>query len=468
MNARDLSVWSEHAPGAYAAQPSRGGRPQDRAHQPSYAPTEEPRKARPILLLGFVELALHHGALGIARSAGRLGVDVYDAHPGRRTRGCLSRYCRRGVRLPPDKNTEDTLARLRAFTEEHGPSVLVAVDDASAMFIGDHADALADASFLFPRQPEGLARTLASKRAMHELCREQPIPTPLSIFPSSEEEVLSCAEQMTFPVVAKRIDGSQPARAQQSGAGNRAEGAAVRERPPSVLIAANPRELLTAYEAMESPLEPNVMLQEYVPGRPDTIWMFNRSLDADSECKVGFTGRKLRQSPPYTGMTTLGVCVTNATVEQHTKRLAKALGYRGILDIGYRFDARDGQYKLLDVNPRIGTTFRLFVDASGMDVLRAMYFDFTGRPVPEAHTQDGRRWLVEPRDLRSSLVYLRRGDITLGEWARSFRHVQETAWLSWKDPRPAVKMLALLLLDRLRRAAARGAARGPARVQADE
>src|SRR5438128_12287559 len=158
---------------------------------------------------------------------------------------------------------------------------------------------------------------------------------------------------------------------------------------------------------MESPLEPNVMLQEYVPGRPDTIWMFNGYFDADSECKVGFTGRKLRQSPPYTGMTTLGVCVTNATVEQHTKRLAKALGYRGILDIGYRFDARDGQYKLLDVNPRIGTTFRLFVGDDGTDVLRALYLDLTGQEVPATTARPGRRWVVEPLDVSSTIVYRR-------------------------------------------------------------
>ena len=35
-------------------------------------------------------------------------------------------------------------------------------------------------------------------------------------------------------------------------------------------------------------------------------------------------------------------------MEIQTKRLMQAVGYRGPLDIGYRFDARDGKYKLLD------------------------------------------------------------------------------------------------------------------------
>ena len=103
------------------------------------------------------------------------------------------------------------------------------------------------------------------------------------------------------------------------------------------------------------------MLQEYIPGGDDDVWMFNGYFDADSDCLVGFTARKLRQTPIHTGATSLGICLPNAEVHETTVRWMKRLGYRGILDIGYRFDARDGRYKVLDVNPRIGATFRLFV-----------------------------------------------------------------------------------------------------------
>ena len=105
----------------------------------------------------------------------------------------------------------------------------------------------------------------------------------------------------------------------------------------------------------------NTMLQEYIPGGPDTSGC-STATSTRSDCLFGFTGRKLRQSPPYTGMTSLGVCLPNPDVAQTTTRFTKEIGYRGVLDIGYRYDARDGRYKLLDVNPRLGATFRLFVD----------------------------------------------------------------------------------------------------------
>src|SRR3990172_3381338 len=103
--------------------------------------------------------------------------------------------------------------------------------------------------------------------------------------------------------------------------------------------------------------------------------MFNGYFDSSSRCLFGLTGRKLRQYPPYTGVTSLGVCERNETVTKLTLRLMTAIGYRGALDIGYRYDARDGRYKLLDANPRVGMTFRLFVDTEGLDVVRALYLD---------------------------------------------------------------------------------------------
>jgi predicted ATP-grasp superfamily ATP-dependent carboligase len=138
-------------------------------------------------------------------------------------------------------------------------------------------------------------------------------------------------------------------------------------------------------------------------------------------------------------------------VEAVTHRLMKALGYRGIVDMGYRYDARDGRYKLLDVNPRIGATFRLFVGSNGLDVARALYLDLTGQPVPASQAPEGRRWLVENQDLSAGLVYLRDGHLTPAEWLRSLRGVSEVAWFAWDDPVPFGLMLGGELVRGLQR-----------------
>jgi D-aspartate ligase len=385
----------------------------------------------PIVILGLSRGMFHHGVLGVARSAGRLGIPVHRLGRERRAPASASRYISSWRVIAETAPVDEILEILRELSQELGRAILVPVDDSGSVFVDDHA-AVLGRDFLLPRQPEGLAAALSSKRGMYELCQAHDVPTPLSVFPESETDVLDHAEDAAFPIVLKCINaGDAPPTA------------------PRVTIAKNRQELTDAYRLMETPGASNVMLQEYIPGTPETVWMFNGYFDERSECRVGFTGKKIRQSPPYTGATTLGICLPNPTVLETTVRFMKAIGYRGILDIGYRFDQRDGQYKLLDVNPRIGGTFRLFVGEGGLDVLRALHLDLTGREVPPTTSPDGRRWLVEPLDLTSSLVYARRGDITLGEWVRSFRGVREAAWFALDDPLPFLTLWPHLLRDQI-------------------
>jgi ubiquinone/menaquinone biosynthesis C-methylase UbiE len=187
------------------------------------------------------------------------------------------------------------------------------------------------------------------------------------------------------------------------------------------------------------------MLQEYIPGGPETVWMFNGYFDSSSRGLVGFTGQKLRQHPPYTGMSTLAVVRDNPEVRALTEQLMSAIGYRGIVDMGYRFDARDGRYKLLDVNPRVGATFRLFVGTNGMDVVRAMYLDLTGQPVPPSVAREGRKWILETHDPVSCLTYHRDGVLSARAWVRSLRGIREGALFALDDPRPFVRAFVRLL-----------------------
>jgi len=204
-------------------------------------------------------------------------------------------------------------------------------------------------------------------------------------------------------------------------------------------------ELIKNYLRMEDPEMPNLMLQEYIPGDDDQIYIFNGYFDRGSRCLAGFTGHKIRQFPVHVGCASLGVCLWNEKVAQTTIRFMQAIGYQGILDIGYRFDPRDGQYKVLDANPRVGQAFRLFVAQNDMDVVKSLYLDLTGQEQFEIVPREGRRWLIEDFDLISTLHYFQEGTLSLRDWARSFKGVEEAAWFSWKDPRPFVKMLGDLL-----------------------
>jgi capsular exopolysaccharide synthesis family protein len=384
----------------------------------------------PVLVFKTSRNVIQHSTLGIIRSLGRLGVPVYACVEDRFAPAAMSRYLTRAfVWDTGGLNTEQLLTGMAAIGERLGrPTVLVPIDDSAAAFVAEHSDVLAK-WFLFPRLPRELPRRLANKRDLYLLCRSIGVPCPETAFPDSVDEVHAFIERVKFPAVVK---AAEPQRLPK---GTR-----------SVSIAQTPQELLAIYRQAQSPESPNLIFQEYIPESLAEDWIFHGYCNPQTDCLVTFTGKKLRSHPAFAGPTTLGVSVLNEPLSRQTETLLKAVAYAGIVDIDYRLDKRDGQYKLLDFNPRIGANFRMFEDRAGVDVVRALHLDLTRRTVRRLPVVEGRTFIVEPYDLFTSLSYMRRGGLTVRGWWRSLKGKREIAWFSRNDPVPFLTMCVRLLI----------------------
>ncbi|MGX9428752.1 MULTISPECIES: carboxylate--amine ligase [Bradyrhizobium] len=373
----------------------------------------------PAIVLGCYK----HGGLAVVRTLGRLGVPVYVVHDGWVTAGAFSRYCR--GRFHWELNNAKPEASIQFLMQVHERigrrALLIPTSDIAAMFVADHAVQLG-AWFAFPEQDAKLTRSLCSKKDMYYLARQWNVPAPETAFPQSVDDVAVYLKTARFPVLLKPI-------------------IAGRKIWPITLVHSR-QELLEHYQAVEDPLMPNVMLQEYIPGGDEMAWVFNGYFDRCGECRVAFTGRKLRNYRPYFGMASLGLCIHNEQVLNTTIAFMKAIGYRGPLDLGYRYDARDGCYKIYDINPRVGAMFRCFVGANDMDVVRALYQDMTGQAVVPATTVEGRKWVVEDCDWISALRYWRDGKLTPRGWRDSLRGIAETSYIARDDLLPVVGAIA--------------------------
>ena len=80
----------------------------------------------------------------------------------------------------------------------------------------------------------------------------------------------------------------------------------------------NERSLLALYNRYEDPFNPTFMLQEYIPGGDDSIWMFNGYFNNKSECLFSITGRK-SPNTSLQGDDLSGVCLRNDVVAETTK-----------------------------------------------------------------------------------------------------------------------------------------------------
>ena len=362
----------------------------------------------------------HHGGLGIVRSLGRLGVPVYAVDAARWESAFISRYCRGRFVLdvagaPPEESVERLLEVARKIG---GRSILIPTTDHGAIWVAENAAALEE-RYCLPRQDPALVRLLCDKSRMQELAQRNGVPTAQAMVPRSKEHVDRFLQTATFPLIAKATDS---VRFRRSTGGTK-------------FLLHTPGDLAALYAKADDGGEPAFLVQEFIPGED---WMFDGYFDSNSDCLFGMTGTKIRRFPVDTGVTSLGVCLRNETVARTTADFMKAIRYHGILDIGFRRDQRDGTYKVLDVNPRIGCTFRLFTSANGIDVARALYLDLTGQPVPPADIVDGRKWIVEDFDLFSSLRSLIAGSVGPKDWLRSFRGIQEAACFAWDDPLPCL------------------------------
>jgi predicted ATP-grasp superfamily ATP-dependent carboligase len=253
---------------------------------------------------------------------------------------------------------------------------------------------------------------------MHRLAHEHDVPTPATTCPASASEVRASLEELGLPLVMKAADPYLPG-------------------PPPTKIISSRQELMAEVEprvASGTPL--NMVLQEYIPGEVDSVWMCNGYFGDASDRAVVFTGKKLRQVSAA-GVASLAICLPNDTVATQTRRLMLGVGYRGCVGIGWRYDQRDGLHKLLDVNARVSGVFRLFAGTNEVDVVRACYLDLTGQQIPQTALQPGRKWMLED-DLAAAATAIREGRLTAAEWLRSLRGVQEVHWMAADDPVPGV------------------------------
>jgi predicted ATP-grasp superfamily ATP-dependent carboligase len=381
------------------------------------------------VLLRLDRNVFHHGGLGVIRSLGRVGIPVHTMREDRFAPASLSRYARRPVSpMLAGADPDDVLDFLDRLADRlPGPAVLVTTDDAGAVFLSEYGDKLRP-RYLFPSPPPGLPSRAAGKATLADICRTAGVPHPAVSVPVDAAEATAFAESCGYPVMAKV---------------NRFWAADKTTRVQSTSIVSGREDLLALVEHVRQATgdgpDTGLLLQEYLAptaegGRQD--WFFHGYFDAESRCLFGHTGIKVRSYPAYAGMTSFGRWVPNRRLCDESIELLAGLGYRGIVSLDYCWDPRDDSYRLVDFNPRLGAQFRLFQDSAGMDLVRALHLDLTGRAVTPGEPLPGRTLAIENYDPIAMRAYRRSAGLTRRSWWSSFRAADEYAWFARDDLAP--------------------------------
>jgi D-aspartate ligase len=313
--------------------------------------------------------------LAAIRSLGRAGAPVVALDHRPWALGFRSRYALPVVAPEAGADEAGFVARLAELGDALGrPAPIFPTHDVWLNAIARRQGELGE-RFLYPFPSWDVLSRIQNKRMQLEAAEAAGVHIPATGHPRSAEEALAFARDLGFPVLVKPADPIEFKRRHKRQA----------------FRCANEAELETAYARAEAH-EP--MVQELVPGGDDALYTLGSYLDATGKPLGVFSGRKLRQTPRLVGTCRVGEALWVQEVVDAGLRLLAAVGYRGISQVEFKRDPRDGRVKLMEINPRLFQWHGLAA-ACGVDLPRLAYEDLLGlESGPASMNGRRRRWAI--------------------------------------------------------------------------
>jgi predicted ATP-grasp superfamily ATP-dependent carboligase len=366
-----------------------------------------------------------HGGLAIARSLGRRGIEVavITDHP----LTAFSRHVRRHFKWS-GPGRDDALARVLALAEREGldGAVLFAGGDSEVRFVAQNHAAL-ERVFRLTTPPWDMVAPMFDKRLMYAHAVEIGLAAPLGYAPRERRDLddMPCR----FPLVLK------PAERTVENAFTLAKAWRADDRAS----------LLARYDEAAALVGPdNVVLQELIPG--DGTAQFSYAAVFDRGWPVAeLTARRRRQYPVEFGYTSTFVeTVDCPEVAEAGRRFLASCAYTGIAEVEFKHDARDGRYKILDINPRIWSWAALGA-AAGIDFPHILWQLACGEQVARGAATRPAAWMHASRDLVAAAHAMLRGRLSPAAYVRSLRLPLVFAAFAADDPLPGLVELPLAL-----------------------
>jgi predicted ATP-grasp superfamily ATP-dependent carboligase len=265
----------------------------------------------------------YKNGLCAVRSLGRHGGTVVAAAPRWLAAGASSRSAAARIVYPPPTRIDEFLSVINRAVERYSIDVILPMSLELVEVFARNRSSLPD-GVQIPIVEIDKFEVAADKASAVSFARALGVPTP-TVFtdPSAVDR---------FPVVVKPSLGSGVVR-----------------------YVNNAKELVEAFT-------PDSVIQEYLVG---TSYGFSALFDHGVE-KAFFMHRRVREYPVTGGASTVAESFYDERLRDHGLKLLRALGWHGVAMAEFIYDERDGEYKLIEINPKFWGSLDLAV-AAGVD-----------------------------------------------------------------------------------------------------
>ena len=373
---------------------------------------------------GAVVLGSDFKALGVVRSLGQRGIPcvVIDNMP---RSAWFSRYVVKRLHWHGPMEGEAFLNfLLRTGKELHLEQwILFPLQDDVVELVALNTKELAKI-YQLVTQDWSVIRWAHDKRLTYHMAEEVGVPYPKTWYPDSEDDLGSM--DITFPVIIKPTISIHFQDATRLKA----------------LSVNNDEELLAQYRFAAGHIHPDeIMIQEIIPGYGHSQY------SVAAYCKGGhvmlsMTARRTRQYPIDYGLGSSFVeAMQVPELLEPAQKLLQHMSVSGMVEVEFKFDHRDQQYKLLDINVRPWGWHTLCI-ACGLDFPYIQYRDVLGHaPIPTT-PRYSHRWVRLLTDIPAGIQEIRAGITKPGIYLRSLTGQTAFSVFSWRDPLPAAGDLA--------------------------
>jgi predicted ATP-grasp superfamily ATP-dependent carboligase len=264
------------------------------------------------------------------------------------------------------------------------------------------------------------------KRNTYDLAAELGIPVPKTYNPKTEGELVelySCLPLAIKPAVKENFFYATGAKAWR---------------------AETPEQLHDLYRKAARQIRPEeILIQEIIPGSGQHQYSYC-AFFRDGAAQSTLVARRLRQHPREFGRAATYVeTIELPEVEELSERFLKAINYYGLVEVEFKQDPRDGQFKLLDVNARTWG-FHSIGAPAGVDFAYLLYADQVGEPVQRCRARAGVGWLRAITDVPTVAFDLCSGELDTHSYWKSLRNTRTESVFCMRDPLPSVAEVLML------------------------
>lgn len=368
--------------------------------------------------VGALVIGGDHPSLAIARSLGPLGIPVFmlEDQPSIAT---YSRYAKRVIRVKDVRDQERTAETVLEVGHRFGLQgwVLFPTRDENVAAFSQHREQLAKI-YRVTTPAWNTVRWAWDKNNTYALAEELGIPCPKTWNVTRTEDLSLFESRLPLaikPAVKENFFYATGAKAWRAN---------------------TPQDLRRLFsEAVQQVPMEQVMIQEIIPGdglRQYSYCAFFKNGKAHSTLMA----RRMRQHPREFGRAATYVeTVDVPELEELSRRLLSYIDFYGLVEIEFKQDPRDGQYKLLDVNAR-AWGFHGLGQAAGVNFPLILFADQLGMTMEPRRAEAGLGWLRLLTDVPVAATDLLQGHLKLSDYLSSLQNTCAESVFCAKDPLP--------------------------------